>query len=90
MYKKVFKKEEEFEDECPCAYRIYKYVETIETDVKWWFHRAYDDYDEDKYTVIFTSYITEEYKDYILSVEAKRINNEWQYRIIKKIDGITK
>ena len=67
-----------------------KFLDNIETDVKWYFDVAYHHDFENKYTAIFKSYVTEEYKDYVLSIEGRLVNNEWEYRIVKKIDGLTK
>ncbi|AKN32339.1 hypothetical protein Ccar_16300 [Clostridium carboxidivorans P7] len=89
MKKIIMTTEEEFEDECICAYGILNFVDRVESDVKWWFNVAYYDDYENKYIVIFKSYITEEYKDYILSIEVKKVNDSWEYKVLKKIDGLT-
>ena len=90
MNKWVMKTEEEFEDNCECAYGILNFLDSVETDVRWWFDVAYNHNFDGVYTAIFKSYITEEYKDYCLSIEGKCVNNTWEYRVIKKVDGLTK
>lgn len=90
MNKWVMQTEEEFEDYCECAYGILNFLDTITTDVRWWFNKAYHHNFEDRYTAIFTSYATDEYKDYILSIEGKLVDGNWQYRVVKKVDGLTK
>lgn len=90
MPHRIMKTEEEFKDNCECAYGILNYIDTITTDVRWWFDVAYShDFDERRYSTLFKSYITEEYKDYILSIESKFINDEWEHKIFKKVDGLT-
>jgi hypothetical protein len=87
---KIMKTEEEFTDNCICAYGILNYVDTINTDVRWWFDVSYcHDVDEKRYSTIFKSYITDEYKDYVLSIESNLINDKWEHRIFKKVDGLT-
>jgi hypothetical protein len=84
--------EEEFDDNCPCAFQIYEYVQNItDTDVRWFFDISYSHYPEDRHTAIYKSYASEEYKDYILSVEGKKNNmGGYDLRIIKKVDNLVK
>lgn len=90
MLCRIMKTEEEFEDNCRCAYSILDYVDKIDTDVRWWFDTSYShDFDSKRYTTIFKSYITEEYKDYVLSIESNLVNDKWEHKIIKKVDGLT-
>lgn len=90
MFSEVYKTEREFKDKCKCAFSVLNFVEEIEdTDVKWFFDKAYFlDYPEKRYSVIFKSFVTEEYRDYILSVEAKfnKETGKYDVRIIKKVD----
>ncbi len=90
MYKHVFSTEEEFTDECPCAYGVLNFVNTVETDVRWWFSVAYYNDVSNFYSIIFKSYITDEYKDYVLSVQANYVYDKWVYKVYKKVDGLTK
>jgi len=55
----------------------------------WWFDVAHHHDFENRYTAIFKSYIAEEYKEYILSIEGKLVNDNWEYRVAKKVDGLT-
>lgn len=90
MAYRIMKTEEEFLDNCRCAYDILNYVDTISTDVRWWFDVSYShEFDETRYSTIFKSYITEEYKDHILSIESKLIDDKWEHKIFKKVDGLT-
>lgn len=89
MYNRIMKTEEEFTDNCPCAYEILDYIDTIDTDVRWWFDVAYNQDFGKRYSTIFKSYATDEYKDYILSIESKFINDKWEHKVFKKVDGLT-
>lgn len=90
MAYRIMKTEEEFLDNCRCAYDILNYVDTISTDVRWWFDVSYShEFDETRYSTIFKSYITEEYKDHILSIESKLIDDKWEHKIFKKVYGLT-
>lgn len=86
----IMKTEEEFTDNCECAYKVLNFIDNIETDVRWWFNIAYYNQFDNAYNVLFTSYITEEYKDYVLSIYAIKKDGEWNLRITKKVDGLTK
>lgn len=89
MLSKILKNKEEFIDECECAYKILSFVKNdVETDVKWWFDVAYRE--DNRYSVLFKSYIIEEYKDYILSITSEKIDGEWELKVFKKVDGLTK
>lgn len=90
MIPHLIKNEQEFTDRCPCAYRILEFVDSIkDTDARWFFDLCYYDYFEQRFSVIFKSYITEEYKDYVLSVAAKKTEDgNYDIRIIKKVDNL--
>jgi len=90
MRRVIYRNEEHFFDECPCAYQILYFVDSIkDTDARWFFDRAYSDYEnEERHAVIFKSYITQEYKDYVLSVEAKKKNDGYDIRLLKKVDNL--
>ncbi|MMZ62054.1 hypothetical protein D1872_242400 [compost metagenome] len=92
MFSEVYKTEREFKDNCRCAYSVLNFVENIEdTDVKWFFYNAYyHDYPENSYSVIFKSYVTEEYRDYILSVGAKfnKETGKYDVRLVRKVDKL--
>jgi len=53
-------------------------------DVKWFFEQAYVNFADETVTGIFKSYSTSEYKDYLLSVVArKNEKGEWEFSIQK-------
>lgn len=54
-------------------------------DVKWFFEQAYVNFADETVTGIFKSYSISEYKDYLLSVVAKKNEEgEWECSIQKK------
>jgi hypothetical protein len=91
----VYRTKEEFEDNCLCAYAIIDYVETHYNTayIKWFFDRCYDhstDWDKKEiYTVIFTSFDTPDYKDYVLSIQAVKTDNGYEFNLIKKVDNLS-
>lgn len=90
MMWEAYKTKEEFKDNCPCAYQVLNYVDEIkDTDVKWFFDICYNHYPERRFSTIFRSYSTSEYKDYVLSVEAKfnDVKKQYDLRIVKKVDN---
>lgn len=90
MFDKIYKTERDFRDNCPIAYKIYNFVDSLESDTRWFFDIGYEFYIfERKYQILFKSYITEEYKDYLLSIEAKvNDDNAVDIKVIKKIDNL--
>ena len=81
---------DDFLEYCPCANQIISFVESIEdTNVLWFFSICYyTDYDN-RFTVFFKSFITHEYKDYLLSVEAKLNDKDtFDIRLLKKVDNL--
>ncbi|WP_144024883.1 hypothetical protein [Paenibacillus odorifer] len=92
MRREIHKTEEEFDDNCPCAGSIWLFVNDIkDTDVKWFFDVGYSHYPEDVHWAIYKSYVTDEYKDYVLSIVAKKNENgEYVAKVHKKIDNLIK
>lgn len=88
MYDKIYKTEDEFLDNCLCAYRILNFVDNIESDARWFFNCCYFMQPERNYCVIFKSYDMHEYENYVLSIEAAWKNENWNIRIIKKVDNL--
>lgn len=90
MFDKIYKTERDFRDNCPIAYKIYNFVDSLESDTRWFFDVGYEfNIFERKYQILFKSYITEEYKDYILSIEATIDNdNNVDIRVTKKVDNL--
>lgn len=93
MFTEIYRTKEEFTDSCRCAYEVLNFVADIkDTDVMWFFDTGYYLGYEDRYSIIFKSYVTEEYQDYILSIEVKKKTETGEYdlRIHKKIDNLLK
>lgn len=80
--------EEEFEYECSFSFKTLEYVDKIieKDDVRWWFDRCYANWEDEVHFVLFTSYITEEYKDYVLSIKVtKEPTGQYDFSIQKKV-----
>lgn len=93
LFNQIYRTEEDFLDKCPCGYKIIKFVENIkDTDVLWFFDICYSYYDRilkvETHQAIFKSYITEEYKDYVLSIKAEKIDGSYSLSITKKVDNL--
>lgn len=89
MIPKIIKTEDDFLEYCPCSYRIIKYVDSVKSDVRWFFDACYYEMFDNSYSVIFKTYINEEYKNYVLSISATYSDNSWVIKLFKKIDGLT-
>jgi hypothetical protein len=89
MRRVIFKSELDFLENCPCAYKILNFVDSIEdTDVRWFFDYGVGDYDEKTYQIIFKSYITPEFKDYVLSIKAEWKDGTYDIKLVKKVDNL--
>lgn len=91
MKRVFYKNESDFIENCPCAYQILNYIDGIkDTDVKWFFDFGISDYPEDVHRIIFKSYCTPEYKDYVLSLSAEAIDESSKYSIelVKRVDNL--
>ena len=84
----VLKTEEDFTDYCPCSCKILELAESMKTDAMWFFDSCYSNYIRHSYFVTFKSYVTDEYKDYILTIQAIKIDDEWDIKVIKKVDNL--
>lgn len=90
MIPRYIKNEDDFFEYCPCAFHILNFVNEIkDTDVKWFFERCIYHHDEESFYVLFKSYMTDEFKDYALSVAAEKTESDkYTIRIIKKVDNL--
>lgn len=89
MFDEIYRTEKEFRDKCPCYYAILEFIDNIkDTDVRWFFDVGYAFYPEKRYCIIFKSYITPEYEDYVLSVESTKVNDTYNIKIVKKVDNL--
>jgi len=79
--------EDDLYENTEVARQLIEYAETEgkKDDVKWFFEQAYVNFADETVTGIFKSYSTSEYKDYLLSVAAKKNEEgEWECSIQKK------
>lgn len=83
----VIKDKDEFIDECAFAFDAMDYADRLaqSENIRWFFKECYANCEEQIHFVIFDSYITEEYKDYLLSLKVvKNQNNKYDISIQKK------
>ncbi|KEI11771.1 hypothetical protein [Clostridium novyi] len=89
MFHEIYKTEVQFLNNCPCAYEILEFIDNLkDTDVHWFFDHGFSFYNKNKYCIIFKSYSTPEYDNYVLSIEAIKTNDVYTIKIIKKIDNL--
>lgn len=86
--KRILSTEDEFTEYCPCAYKVLNFVSQLETDALWFFDVCYNNYEVNTYSVIFKSYVTDEYKDYIVSIQATKADKAWDIELFRKVDGL--
>lgn len=84
---KYFKTEEEFYDNCwMFANKLFDFVESISGDNRWWFDVCYKpDNKEEKYSVIFKSYVTPEFRNFVLSIYVEKVGNEYDFKVMKQV-----
>lgn len=83
---KHYKTEEEFFTEC-CSFAsdVFKFVESISGDNRWFFHECYLDNSGRNHTVIFKSYDLPEYQNFILSVVVRKQNDKYVFTVLKQV-----
>lgn len=83
----IINSEDDFTNNCTFAYKVLSYVEENHTEkyVRWFFDLCYANWEENNHTVIFKSYITEEFKDHVLSIGVSKENDQWVCSVIKKV-----
>lgn len=82
----VFRKEKEFEDKCWFfAIGVQNFVQSISGDNRWFFDVCYKDDREERYSVIYRSYATPEYRNFVLSIGVRRIGDDYEYKIVKQV-----
>ena len=83
MFFKHFTNEEDF----ICSFSHYRklseFVDSISNTNCWLFKEAYLQ-DNDSYSIIFTSYKTSEYRNFLLSIHAEKVNEDYVFSITKQ------
>lgn len=87
MVSKFFKDEEEFKDYFRDYPKLYKFVESISGNNRWWFNDASVN-EDGNFNIIFTSYKTPEYRNFLLSIYAKKVNKDYVFSITKQITNL--
>jgi len=87
MVFKHFKNEDDFKDSFSHYHKLIEFVESISGNNRWWFKEAYVNKD-DEYNIIFTSYKTPEYRNFLLSIYAKKVEENYVFSITKQITDL--
>ncbi len=74
----------DFVEQYPFAYKLLKYVESISNGNQWFIKECFEN-DQNEYFAIFYSYIDPEYKNFVLSIKAVKVNGEWNFSIQKEV-----
>ena len=84
----LIKTEDELYEYCDFASDVLKFADKLAKDdnILWFFKECYSDWNNEIHFVIFKSYITEEYKDYVLSLKVvKNANGKYDIVAQKKV-----
>ena len=88
MVFKHFTSEEDFIDYFHHYQKLIEYVKSISGDNYWWFEEAYAQ-ENNEYSILFTSYKTPEYRNFLLSINAEKIDDDYRFSITKQITDLT-
>lgn len=77
----TYKTEADFEDKCSCAFDIYKFIDDLDSNVRWFFKKCYVLDNHNQYIVELTSYDTPDYKDFKTTITAIYNSETQQYEI---------
>lgn len=87
MYR--FKGDDDFWEYCGSfASELLDFVESISGNNRWWFEEGYWNKQEDTYSVIFKSYITPEFRKFMLSIYVQKINGKYEFKVLKQITDL--
>lgn len=64
-----YKTKSDFEKNCKCAFEIFKFIDNIDSNVRWFFKECYV-INDNQYLVEFCSYDTPDYKDFKATISA--------------------
>lgn len=70
MIQESYKTDDDFKKNCKCAYAIYNFIDTIDSNVRWFFEKCYMLEDHSRYIVDLSSYDMPDYKDFKATVIA--------------------
>lgn len=83
----IISNEEEYYDEMPFSYSLESFVKS-NSEYSWWFKECICNGD-DSYTVIFNSFITPEYRNFLLSVHVTKIDSSYNFKITKEVTELS-
>ena len=87
MIFKHFTNVDDFKDYFWHYHQLIDFVKSISGNNRWWFKEAYLNEDGD-YNIIFASYKTPEYRNFLLSIYAKKVDEDYLFSITKQITDL--
>lgn len=83
---KVLVNEDDFFEYCPCALDILNLANSKSKDgIPWVFSKCYSNPKDNIYNTFFTSFITEEFDNYSLLIEAIKLSDGYNIRVVHEI-----
>lgn len=86
--KNGFDAESKFLEDYRFAYSLLKYVESISGENRWFVDECFEN-DSGEYWVIFKSYMTPEYKNFLLSIRVTRSGSGWEFYVHKQVTELS-
>jgi len=66
---------------------LLEFVKSISGKNMWWFKECYKQLDN-RYAVIFSSYATPEYRNFLLSISVNKENGKYQFKVVKQVTDL--
>ncbi len=83
----IISDEEEYHDEMPFSYPLESFVKS-NSMYSWWFKECILNGDG-SYTVLFSSFITPEYRNFLLSVHVTKTESSYNFKITKEVTELS-
>lgn len=83
----IISDEEEYIEEMPFSTSLETFIKN-NSKHKWWFKECILNGDG-SYTIVFNSYVTPEYKNFLLSVHVTKANNSYSFEITKEVTELS-
>ena len=84
---RIIRNKDKFYKEIPFAYSVTDFANS-NSEYHWWFDKCILDGD-DSYVIFFKSYMTPEYKDFLLVVRATKVGDSYDFKITKKVTTLS-
>lgn len=87
MMIETYKTEEEMWEKTLFYPDLLDFVKSISGYNRWWFSVCYKQ-DGGRYSVMFTSYETPEYKNFLLSVSVETTQDGYNFKVVKQVTDL--